>query len=80
MPQLVLEDDQPLKVVEEIKLLGVVVSSDISWRSNTDYICLKSYAKLWMLRRLKPLGASTVELIDVYKKQIMCSLEFSVPV
>ena len=33
-----------------------------------------------MLRRLKSLEASTDEMIDVYEKQIRCSLEFSVPV
>ena len=33
-----------------------------------------------MLRRLKPLGASVEELLDVYMKQIRCLLEFASPV
>ena len=78
-PQLSLGDG-PLQVVEEVTLLGVKVSSDLSWRANTSFMCQKAYAKLWMLRRLKPLGAKTEELLDIYDKQIRCTLEFAVAV
>ena len=43
-------------------------------------MCQKGYARLWMLRRLKPLGASTEDLLDVYEKQIRSVLEFASPV
>ena len=43
-------------------------------------MCQKAYAKLWMLRCLKPLGATTEELLDIYDKQIRCTLEFDVAV
>ena len=33
-----------------------------------------------MLRRLKPLGATTEELLDIYEKQIRCITEFASPV
>ena len=35
---------------------------------------------MWMLRRLKPLGATNEELLDVYDKQIRCITEFASPV
>ena len=70
-------NDTPLEVVEEIRLLGVMVSSDLSWRSNTSTMCQKAYSRLWMLRRLKPLGASVDDLLDVYEKQICYLLEFA---
>ena len=57
-----------------------MVRSDLSWRSNTSNICQKAYARLWMLRRLKPLGASISDLLDVYEKQIRCVLEFATAV
>ena len=79
-PYLTLEDDCPLQVVEEIRLLGVQVRSDLSWCSNTDSMCESAYARLWMLRRLKPLGASVNELLDIYDKQIRCMVEFASPV
>ena len=33
-----------------------------------------------MLRRLKPLGASEADLLDIYEKQIRCILEFAAAV
>ena len=79
-PNLALDADSPLEVVEEIRLLGVQVKSDLSWCSNTASMCKKAYARIWMLRRLKPLGASVDELMDVYDKQIRCMVEFASPV
>ena len=79
-PKLTIEDDVQLQLVEEIRLLGVQVRSDLSCRSNTTAMCQSAYSRLWMLRRLKPLGASETELLDVYDKQIRCMLEFATPV
>ena len=40
----------------------------------------KAFSRLWILRRLKPLGASTMELLDVYQKQVRCIVEYASPV
>ena len=61
-------------------LQGVQVTADLSWRSNTLAMCQNAYSRLWMLRRLKPLGASFDELLEVYDKQIRCMVEFPSPV
>ena len=79
-PNLSLQNDTPLEVVEQVRLLGVEIRSDLSWRSNTSAICQKAYSRMWMLHRLKPLGASDEELLDVYEKQIRCITEFACPV
>ena len=79
-PCLSLGSDEPLELVEQVRLLGVEVRSDLSWRSNTSAICQKAYARMWMLRRLKPLGATTEELLNIYEKQIRCITEFASPV
>ena len=50
------------------------------WYDNTEYICKKGYERLWMQRRLKGLGASEVEMMDVYMKQVRSVLELAVPV
>ena len=47
-----------LEVVEEMKLLSVVITSNLSWNANTDHITAKASGRLWLLRRLKNLGAS----------------------
>ena len=69
-----------LEVVEKFKLLGVIIRSDLKWSDNTDFICQKGYARLWMIRRLKSLGADIIEMLDVYEKQVRPVLEMAVPV
>ena len=64
---------------EEMKILGVVVRSDLKWSSNTKYIVEKGYSRLWMLRRLKNHGAGPDDLKDVYIKQVRSVLELAVP-
>ena len=78
-PELSIEQNENLEVVEEIKLLGVLIRSDLSWCSNTEYMCNRAFARLWLLRRLKAMGASDHVLLDVYQKQIRCTVEFAVP-
>ena len=83
MPKLTLPDmggGEYLEVVEKFKLLGVVMRSDTRWYDNTNYICQKGYQRLWMIRRLKNLGATDQELLDVYFKQVRSVLELAVPV
>ena len=44
-----------IELVEEAKLLGVIISSDLSWTANTENITKRCNKKTWMLRRLKTL-------------------------
>ena len=39
----------------------------------------KASKRLWILRRLKKLGAQSRSLVEVYLKQIRCILEFGAP-
>ena len=52
----------------------------MSWVDNTEYIVTRCNKKLWILRRLKELGASQDDLLDIYNKQVRSILEFAVPV
>ena len=65
-----------LEVTDEIKLLGVKITDDLKWNSNTKYITSKAYSRLWMLRRLKNLGANQSDLIDCYIKYTRSILEY----
>ena len=69
-------NNELLEVTEEIKLLGVKVTNDLKWNLNTKYITTKAYSRLWMLRRLKNLGASRAELVNCYTKQTRSVLEY----
>ena len=79
MPELCLDDNE-LEVVDEVRLLGLIIRSDLKWVSNTDNMVTKANKKLWILRRLKYLGAEVSDLVDIYMKQIRSILELAVPV
>ena len=79
MPEMSLNGEQ-IETVQEMKILGVVLSSDLKFSQNTQYIVQKAFKRIWMLRRLKTLGASESQLLDVYIKQIRSVLELAVPV
>ena len=79
MPELCLQGNE-INLVEKMKTLGVIITSDLKFSSNTEFIVKKAFGRIWMLRRLKNLGADTGQLIDVYIKQIRSVLELAVPV
>ena len=59
-----------LNVVEEKKILGLILRSDLKWTSNTRNMVLRAYKRLWIIRRLQNLGADEMVLVDVFKKQV----------
>ena len=69
-----------IEMVDEVRLLGLVIRSDLSWSSNTSNLVERSNKKLWFLRRLKALGASTDDLNDLYHKHVRSILEYAAPV
>ena len=66
-----------LEVVKELKLLRVIITSDLKWHRNTENITKKAYKRLWILKRLKLMGASTEALIDSYANHVRSVLEFA---
>ena len=63
-----------------MKLLGLILRNDLSWKPNTEIMTKKAYKRLWILKRLKKQGASLDDLRDIYVKQVRSVLEFGVPV
>ena len=57
-----------------------MLSSDLKWTKNTDYIVQKALRNIWVIRRMKKLGFDDFTLIDIYQKEIRSILEFAVPV
>ena len=79
-PELFIDGFQDqLKVITETKLLGVILTSDLKWAANSEYICKKAYSKMWTLRRLKLMEIEPLKILDVYKKEIRSVLELAVP-
>ena len=48
------------------KLLGVWISEDMSWSRNSKEICKKAYSRLSMITKLKYVGVSKDDLVDIY--------------
>ena len=78
MPELEFGADH-LELVEEMRLIGVIIQSDMKWTSNTESIIKRASNKLWVVRRLKALGSQTDDLVDMFVKQYMSILELAVP-
>ena len=55
MPELTLEGNG-IDLVEEMTILGLILSSDLKFKRNTEYIVKRAFKRIWMLRRLKNLG------------------------
>ena len=78
MPELNLGSES-IEVVEEMKIVGFILRSDLKTISNTRYIIKKAYARMWIVRRLKSLGATRHRLLDVLQKQVLSVLTLGVP-
>ena len=79
-PEIFFSDGTQIDVVSETTLLGLVISSDLSWNKNTEHICKRARNKLWVLRRLQNFDLTIFQLFDVYTKEIRSLLELAVPV
>ena len=66
LPQLHFPDCDPLEVIYETKLLGVTLTSNLSWSSHVNDITRRATQKLWVMIRFKSLGGTTEQLTTVY--------------
>ena len=79
-PELVISGfDNQIEVVSETKLLGVILSDNLKWGANTEYICKRAYQNMWSVRRIKRMDIEPLVILDVYLKEIRAVLELAVP-
>ena len=79
-PEVKFSDGTLIEYVPETKLVGVILSENLSWQKNTNYICDKARQKMWMLRRMIQLDLGPFTMLDVYTKEVRSILEMAVPV
>ena len=80
LPQLHFPGEEPLEVIYQTKLLGVTLSSDLSWSPHINDITKRATKELWVILRFKALGGTREQLLSVYQLRIRSTLEFAVPV
>ena len=68
-----------IETMEELKLLGLVLTNYLKWHANTEAMVKKAYSRLWMIRRLKKHGANLIDLKEIFLRQIRSILKCGVP-
>ena len=80
LPQLYFPGCSPLEVIYETRLLGVTLTSNLSWSNHILDITRCATKNLWVLIRFKTLGGTIEQLSTVYQTRIRSILEFASPV
>ena len=80
LPLLSFPNSDPLEVIYETRLLGVIITSNLSWQPHVDDICRRATSKLWVLVRFKAMGGTKDQLLKVFQSRIRSTLEFASPV
>ena len=55
-----------LEIINETKLLGTIISSDLKWYQNTEMLVKKSYKRMLILHKLENWFLSTSYTLDLY--------------
>jgi hypothetical protein len=76
MPQIQLEEGTFLEVIYELKLVGIVISSCLTWTAHIEYTIKRVNKAIWQLTRFKRLGAPQEKLITFYILKIRSILMF----
>ena len=77
MPQLSIEPGTHLEVIYQLKLVGVVLTSDMTWTAHVNYTVNRVNRVLWQLVRFKQLGAPQEKLKTFYVLKIRSILMFA---
>ena len=70
-------DDENLEVVEQAKLLGVIISNDLKWNKNTEYLIKKANSRMQLLRKVAEFSTSVEDKRTIYILYIRSILEQS---
>ena len=76
MPQLQLEDGTYLEVIYQLKLVGLVINSELSWSAHVDYTVKRVNKIQCQLTRFKQIGATQDKLVQFYTLKIRSILIF----
>ena len=66
-----------LEIVCSVKLLGTMVTHDLTWWENTNYLTKKGYQRLQILRKLYEFKVPIIDLVQIYTLYVRSILEFN---
>ena len=76
LPKIII-DDKEVERVAYAKLLGVIISEDLTWNKHVDAIVMKASKRLYMLYQLKRAGISQHDMVIVYISIVRPVLEYA---
>ena len=73
-------NNESLEIASHKKLLGTIISNDLSWDLNTAALVKKANLRLQLLRKVASFGTSLDDLKEIYILFVRSILEHSAPV
>ena len=70
-------NDTLLDIINETKILGTILSSDLTWHNNSEYLTKKGYQRMTMLRKLYKFDVPQEDLVMIYCQYIRSILEYN---
>ena len=70
----------PVERVCCYRLLGVIISKDLTWNRHVDYILKKANSRLYALSQLKKAGLTQQDLLKIYCSLVRSCIEYASPV
>ena len=64
-----------LNIVDEVKLLGTVVTSDLKWQKNTNMLTSKAFKRMIILQKLNSFQVNIPDMLTIYKLYIRSIVE-----
>ena len=76
----ILLKNERIEIVEQAKLLGLILTSDLKWDENTNYLVKDANKRMIMLRAASKFTSDKQVLKQIYYSRIRCKLEQSAAV
>ena len=72
--------NQKIEIVNQAKLLGLILTDDLKWEQNTNYLVKDANRRMVMLRAASKFTSDKHVLKQIYYSRIRCKLEQSAAV
>ena len=77
LPFCSLDDGDPLPIVRESRLLGIILDDKLSWWPLVRDILKRARAKVWSLVKCREAGATRDQLVAIYIARVRSTLEYA---
>ena len=59
-------NEKNMELVDKMKILGTIISNDLSWNSTTKIIIQKVHKRMQFLKKIQSFGATTNEMVNLW--------------